>query len=163
MGSILTRMTALPIRAPEPADLIHEPSLRRLLGAAIVGALGAIVLSIAFAHNVVGSMSNLPGSVAADARSLTANVPWIAAIGLAHLVVAVALAAGREVVRMAAAILTGLVAVAAAGAAALTAAGIDPFGRSGAGHASATGVGILALAAILYGAAALLAGGRSEA
>ena len=51
-------MTALPIRAHERADLIREPSLRRLLGAAIVGGLGAIVLSVAFASNVVGSMSN---------------------------------------------------------------------------------------------------------
>ena len=64
---------------------------------------------------------------------------------------------------MAAAILTGLVAVAAAGAAAMTAAGVDPFGLSGAGHPSSSGAGILALAAILYGAAALLAGGTSEA
>jgi hypothetical protein len=156
-------MTALPIRAPEPTDLIREPSLRRLLGAAIVAGIGAIVLSVAVAGQFVGSMSNLPGAAAADARSLHAAVPWIVALGIVHLVVATGLAAGRELVRMVAAVLTGLVALAAAGAAAMTAAGIDPLGTSATGHPSASGVGILAIAALLYGAASLLAGGSSEA
>jgi hypothetical protein len=155
-------MTALPIRAPEPTDLLREPSLRRLLGAAIVAAIGAIVLSVAVAGNFVGGMPNLPGAAADDARSLGATVPWIVALGLVHLIVAAALAAGRELVRMVAAVLTGLTALAAAGAAAMTAAGVDPLGSS-AGHPSAAGVGILAIAALLYGAASLLAGGSSEA
>jgi hypothetical protein len=156
-------MTALPIRAPEPTDLLREPSLRRLLGAAIVAGIGAVVLSVAVAGNFVGGMSNLPGAAADDARSLGAAVPWIVALGLVHLIVAAALAAGRELVRMIAAVLTGLAALAAAGAAAMTAAGIDPIGSSATGHASAAGVGILAVAALLYGAASLLAGGTSEA
>jgi hypothetical protein len=155
-------MTALPIRAPQPTDLIREPSLRRLLGAAIVGGLGAIVLSVAVAGNVVGSRAGLPAAQAADAHALTAAVPWIVLAGLIHVVVAAALAAGRDAIRIAAAITTGLAAIAAAAAAVMTAAGIDPFGWSGAGHPAATGAGILAVVAVLYGAAALLAGSVSE-
>src|SRR6187455_3001358 len=91
-------MTALPIRAPEPTDLIREPSYRRLLGAAIVGSLGAIAFSVAVAGNVVGSMPGLPASTADDARALSATVPWVVLVGVVHLVVAAALASGRDVV-----------------------------------------------------------------
>ena len=155
-------MTALPIRAPEPADLIRQPSLRRLLGAAIVGAIGVILFSVAFAGHVVRSMSSLPASSAADAQALSAVIPWLVLAGVVHFVVAAALAGARDSVRIAAAAITGITAVAAAAAAAMTAAGIDPFAWSAAGHPAASGVGILGLTAVLYGAAALLAGSVAE-
>ncbi len=148
-------MTALPIRAPEPVDLIHEPSLRRLLGAAIVGGIGAIAFSIAIANSFVGTLHHLPAASAA--------VPWFVGIGALNVVVAAALAARRDVVRTIAAVITGLTALAAATAAAMTAAGVDPFGLSGSGQPAPSGVGILAVSAVLYGAATLLAGGSSEA
>jgi hypothetical protein len=40
----------------------------------------------------------------------------------------------------------------------MVATGVDPFGGSAAAHSTATGAGILALAAVLYGAAVLAAG-----
>ena len=155
-------MTALPIRSSEPADLIREPSLRRLLGAAIVGAIGVILFSVAFAGHVVRSMSSLPASSAGDAQTLSAAMPWLVLAGIVHLIVAAALAGGRDSIRIAAAAITGITAVAAAAAAAMTAAGIDPFAWSAAGHPAASGVGILGVTAVLYGAAALLAGSVSE-
>lgn len=155
-------MTALPIRGPEPTHLLSEPSFRRLLGAAIVGAIGVIFFSVAFAGHVVGSMTTLPATSAAEAQTLSAAIPWLVLAGLVHFLVAAALAGGRDSVRIAAAAITGITAVAAAAAAAMTAAGIDPFAWSAAGHPAASGVGILGLTAVLYGAAALLAGSVSE-
>ncbi|HEY7130633.1 MAG TPA: hypothetical protein VH440_00185 [Candidatus Limnocylindrales bacterium] len=155
-------MTALPIRAPEPADIIREPSLRRLLGAAIVGGLGVIAFSVAFGSYVAANMHTLPSSAAADARALLGSVPAIVALGVAHLILAAALAGRRESVRIVGAAISGLIAIAAAAAAAMTAVGVDPFAWSGSGHPSSAGVGILAITAILYGAAALLAGGATD-
>lgn len=156
-------MTAQQIRSPEPLHLIREPSLRRLLGAAIVGGIGASLFSVAVAGAFVGSKAELAGASAADAGPIVAAVPWIVLAGVVHVLLAAALAAGREVVRTVAAVVTGLTAVAAATAAAMTAAGVDPFGLSGSGHPSSSGVGILAVAAVLYGATTLLAGGSAEA
>jgi hypothetical protein len=155
-------MTALPIRAPEPTDIIREPSLRRLLGAAIVAGLGVIAFSVAFGSYVVGNMHTLPASSAADAQALRGAIPAIVALGAAHLLLAAAMAGRREVVRIVGASISGLVAIAAAVAAAMTAAGVDPFGWSGSSHPSSAGVGILALVAVLYGAASLLAGSAAE-
>ncbi len=155
-------MTALPIRAPEPTDLIREPSLRRLLGAAIVGGLGVVAFSVAFGGYVVAHMHTLPSSAATDARALLGAVPAIVAVGVAHLVLAAAMAGRSDAVRTVGAAISGLIAIAAAAAAAMTAAGVDPFGWSGAGHPASAGVGILAVAAVLYGGAALLAGGATE-
>ncbi len=155
-------MTALPVRAPEPTDLIRAPSLRRLLGAAIVGSIGVILFSVAFAGHVVRSMNSLPATSGADAQTLSAAMPWLVLAGVVHLIVAAALAGGRDSIRIVAAAITGITAVAAAAAAAMTAAGIDPFAWSAAGHPAASGVGILGVTAALYGAASLLAGSVSE-
>ena len=144
-----------------PSDTIQlrrgQPPARRLLGAAIVAALGVIAFSVAFGGFVAATRFALPARAAAESRALLASVPAIGAVGLVHLLVAGAMLSGRELLRLVAVAVTGLTAIAAAAASAMVAAGIDPFGGSAAGHPSA-GVGILALAAGLYGTAALAAG-----
>jgi hypothetical protein len=135
-----------------------QPSTRRLIGGAIVGAIGAIVLSIAFGAYVATTRTALPLAAAADARALGAWIPAIVAAGLVHFLVAAAMVRGRDVVRVAAAALTGLVALATGTAAAMIVAGVDPLGRTAVEHPTATGVGILGVTAVLYGLAALAAG-----
>ena len=137
---------------------IDWQALRRLFGAALVAAMGAIAFSIAVGGSVVGSMDGLPPAAAADASALTGSVPGFIAVGMLHLVVAVALAHGGAVIRLAAVALTGLTAVVAATAAVMTAAGIDPFAGAGSGHPAQNGVAILVIAAAIYGAAASAVG-----
>jgi hypothetical protein len=144
-----------------PSDITQlrrgQPSARRLLGAAIVAALGVVAFSVAVGGFVAATRFALPTHAAADARALLAGVPAIVAVGLVHLLVAGAMLSGRELVRLLAVAATGLTAIAAAAASAMVAAGVDPLGGSAAGHPSA-GVGILAVGAVLYGVAAVAAG-----
>jgi hypothetical protein len=135
-----------------------QPSARRLLGGAIVGALGAIVLSVASGAYVATTRTTLPAAAADDARALAGWIPAIVAVGFVHFLVAAAMVRGRDLVRVAAAALIGLVAIAAATAASMIVAGVDPFGWSAVDHPSGSGVGILAVTAALYGVAALAAG-----
>jgi hypothetical protein len=137
-----------------------QPSPRRLAAGAIVAGIGFVVLSVAFAGHVVSAMA-LPASQAADARTLAAVSPVIAVAGIVHLLVAAALAAGRDLFRIVAATATGIVAIAAGASAAMIAAGVGPFGGAGAHRVSASGVGIMAVAAALYGVAAIMAASES--
>ena len=143
---------------PDSAAARPAPSLTRLAAAAVAGALGVIVLSVAFSGYVVGSMHSLPAEVSGEARALVAATPTIAALGLLHFVVALAFVRGREVVRLAAAAVTGLVALAAGTSAAMLAVGIDPLGPSSAAHPVGAGAGAMAVAATVYGLAAILGG-----
>ena len=141
---------------PHVSPVRHgTPSARHLVGASIVASLGAITLSIALGGFVAASRFALPAEAAADAHALVGRVPAIVAIGLVHVLVAAAMLNRRDLVRLTGVAVTGLVAVAAATASAVVAAGVGPFGGSAAAHPAATGAGILALAAMLYGAAAL--------
>jgi len=151
-------MTALAIQPDVTSARGGQPSGRRLIAASIVASLGAIALSVAFAGFVAASRLGLPAQAASDAQALAGWVPAIVALGFVHLFVAAAMLSGRDLVRLVAVAVTGLVAIAAATASAMVASGVDPFGGAAAGHSSAAGVGILALAAVLYGAAALAAG-----
>jgi hypothetical protein len=156
-------MTAL---APSRPAATHrgQPSGRRLIGASLIGSLGAIAFSIAVGAAVAASKAGIAPGPAADARTLHSWLPAIVAIGVAHLVVAALLLSGRDLVRIAGVVVSGVVAIAAGAAAAMVAAGIDPFAGSAAGHPSSAGAGILGLAAVLYGAAALAAAsGPTEA
>jgi hypothetical protein len=105
-------MTALP-SATRPDTFGHPPA-RRLVAAAIVASIGAMVLSVAVGDFIVASRHNLPATVAADARSLVTGVPWIALLGLAHLGVAWGLASHRRIAHSAARVVAGTAAVAAA-------------------------------------------------
>jgi hypothetical protein len=145
-------MTAL--RSPARTTTADHPPGVRLVGAAIVAAMGAIVLSIAFGDFVVGSRHDLPVAIASDARSLLGTVPLIAAVGLVHLVVAAGLACGRSGVRTGARVTTGLAAVAAASVALTTAV-------AHVGPQAPTPTVTLALLAAAYGAATVLTGGDS--
>ena len=121
---------------PDSTGARPAPSLVRLAPAALVGAMGVIVLSVAFSGYVVGSSHDLPAEVSGDARALVAATPAIAAVGLLHLLVA--LAAGTS--------------------AAMLAAGVDPVGWSSAAHPIGVGVGMMAIAAAVYGLAAFVGG-----
>jgi len=120
--------------------------------------MGVVILSIAVGNYVVGSSQAVSSSQAAVAHRLVAATPVLVAIGLLHLVAAVALARGRDVLRMAAVLASGLTALAAATSAAMFAAGVDPFSASGSGRAPASGIAILAIAAVLHATAAVAAG-----
>jgi hypothetical protein len=157
-------MTAFAAPIHSTPSLIDWSSLRRLVGASIVGGLGIVAFSVAIGNQVVGSMRTLPAATAVDAHALLGTVPWIAGIGVVHVAVAIALARGGDLVRLVAVAITGLTAVVAGTAAALTAAGVDPFGWTATGHPAASGVAILAVASALYtGAAAAVGIGSAEA
>jgi hypothetical protein len=151
-------MTAFAAPIQRSPSLIDWRPLRRLVGASIVGGIGMIAFSVAVGSHVAGSTRSLPAATAADAHALLGAVPWIAAIGVVHVAVAIALARGGDVVRLVAVAITGLTAVIVATAAGLTAAGVDPFGWTATGHPAASGVGILAIAAALYATAAAAVG-----
>jgi hypothetical protein len=151
-------MTALasPLTRPfGPAPTSH--SLPRLVGGALVGTIGIVILSVAVSGYVVGSHSGVAAQ-ADEARNLVGATPILVAIGLLHLLTAVALVRGRDVLRIAAVLASGLAALASAASAAMFAAGIDPISWSGTQHASTSGLGILAVLAFAYGAAAVAAG-----
>ena len=119
--------------------------------------IGIVILSIAVGGYVVGSNA-MAVAQEDEARNLVGATPILVAIGLVHLLAAVALVRGRDVLRLAAVLASGLAAVAAASSAAMFAVGVDPISWSGGGHASASGLGILAILAVLYGTAAVVAG-----
>lgn len=148
-------MTAL--RSPARPTTIAHPPARRLIGAAIVAAIGVIVLSVAFGDFVVGSRHDLPAAVASDARSLIGDVPWIALVGLVHLAVAIAMASGGGTVRAGARVASALAGVVAGGVAVAAAAG-DVIPAWTGGHRP-TEIVLVAVVAAAYGAAAVLAGG----
>jgi hypothetical protein len=157
-------MTAL--ASPISHRPLHVPaaaSVPRLIGGGLVATIGIAILSMAVGGYVVGSAHLLVAAQADEARRLVAGTPMLVAVGLLHLVGAVALVRGRDIVRIGAVFVSGLMALAAAGSVAMIAAGVDPFGGSRAAQGSAGGLLLLLLAALAYGTAAVAAGsGPSE-
>jgi hypothetical protein len=123
----------------------------------LVGGIGVVVISFAIGGHVVGSSHALVAAQAEEARRLVAATPLLVVLGLAHFLAALALLRGRDLSRIAAVLVTGLAALAAAVSAAMFSAGVDPFGP-GRAHASTSSIGLLMLAAFLYGIAAVAAG-----
>jgi len=152
-------MTALasPI-SHRPLHVATAPSVPRLIGGGLVATIGIAILSIAVGGYVVGSAHLLVAAQADEARRLVGTTPLLVAVGLLHLVVALALVRGRDIVRIGATLVSGLMALAAAGSVAMLAAGVDPFGGSSATRGSAGGLLLLLLAALAYGTAAVAAG-----
>jgi hypothetical protein len=152
-------MTALasPVQVPF-ADAAPSPSLPRLLAGGLVATIGVVILSIAIGNYVVGSSHSVVPAQGDVALRFVAATPTLVAIGLLHVVAAVALARGRDGLRIVAVLATGLTSLAAAASAAMIAAGIDPFTWSGAERPSTGGIALLIVAAILYGIAAVAAG-----
>ncbi len=150
-------MTALasPATVSPTAD---RPSVGRLIGGMIVGAIGAVVLSIGIGNFVVGSSHAVVPAQGDVARALVATTPAFVAIGLLHVLAAVVLVRGRDLLRVVAVFTTALGALAAATSAAMLAAGVDPFGGTGGGHPATGAVGVLVVAAVLYGSAAVAGG-----
>ena len=147
-------MTAFAAPIQSTPSLIDWRPLRRLIGASIVGGIGMIAFSVAVGNQVVGSMRSLPTATAADAHALLGAVPWITAMGVVHVAVAIALARGGDVVRLVAVAITGLTAPATTA--------VRPVMATG--HPAASGIGILAIAAALYATAGAAVGiGSAEA
>jgi hypothetical protein len=132
------------------------PSLPRLVAGALLATIAIVIFSIAVGGFVVGS--HAAARQADEARNLVGATPILVAIGLLHLLAAVALVRGGDVVRRAAVLASGLATLAAASSAAMFAAGVDPISWSDGPHASASGLAILAVLALLYGTAAVAAG-----
>ncbi|HZC33546.1 MAG TPA: hypothetical protein VE640_09705 [Candidatus Bathyarchaeia archaeon] len=120
--------------------------------------MGVVILSIAVGNSGVDSSQAVASSRAAMAHRLVAATPVLVGIGVVHLVVAVALARGRNVLGIAAVLVSGLAALAAAASAAMFAAGVDPFSASGSGRAPTSGIAILVIVALLHATAAVAAG-----
>jgi len=132
-------MTALAgTRSQPPLSVTASPSLPRLVAAGLVATVGIAILSVAVGGYVVGS-SHL--HVASRA------------------VGAIALARGGDLLRLGAALASGLMGIGAAASAVMLVAGIDPFGAAArVAHAPAGSLGLLIVAALAYGAAAVAAG-----
>jgi len=154
---------AAPI-AHRPLSIPTTPSVPRLIGGALVAAIGIAILSIAVGGYVVGSTHVHVASQADEAARLVGTTPALVAIGLGHLLAALALARGRDLLRIGAALVAGLMALvaglmalAAASSTAMFAAGVDPFG-GGHAHPSPGATALLVVAALAYGTAAVVAG-----
>jgi hypothetical protein len=152
-------MTAFAAPAYRPStNPAASPSVPRLIAAALVGAIAVVIVSIAIGGYVVGSMHVRIASQAAEARNLIGTTPFLVAVALMHLLAAVALARGRDLIRLAAVIVAGLASIAAAATAAMLAAGVDPIGgTTPSGPPAPSTIAALVIAAVLYGTAAVAA------
>ena len=128
------------------------PPAARLVGAALVGAVGLFAFSFAVGSFVVGSSARMPVTTYGQQVSLLAGAPFLILLGFAHLVTAAGLAAGGRRVREAAAFVTLLALIVAATRAATLLVGIDPA----AGQPTTQSLGIPVLATVAYGLALLL-------
>ena len=153
-------MTSLasPIQHSLHADHKPLPSLPRLIAGGIVATLGILVFSIAVGNFVVGSSHAVVPAQGDVALRFVSATPVLVVIGLLHLATAIALVRGRDGLRIVAVLATGLTSLAAAASAAMIAAGVDPFSWSGTQPPSSGGIGLLIVAALLYGAAAVAGG-----
>lgn len=120
--------------------------------------MAVIVFSIAIGNQVVGSSHTVVPAQGDVALRLVASTPVLVLIGLLHVAVAFALAHGRDGVRIVAVLASGLTSLAAASSAAMLAAGVDPFALAGGGQISTGAIGLLAVAAVVYGTAAVAGG-----
>jgi hypothetical protein len=148
---------ASPVQVPFAASPAL-PSLPRLVAGGIIATIGVLVFSIAIGNYVIGSSHMVVPAQGDVAGRFVAATPILVAIGLLHMVTAFALVNGRDGLRISAVLVTGLTSLAAAASAVMIAAGVDPFSWSGATQPSAGGIGLLVVAALLYGAAAVLGG-----
>jgi hypothetical protein len=148
---------ASPVQRPTVASP-PSPSLPRLVAGGLVAIIGVVVFSIAIGNFVVGSSHTVVPAQGDVALRYVAATPLLVVIGLLHLVVALALVRGRDALRIVAVLATGTASLVAASSAAMFAAGIDPFSWSGGGQPTTGGIGLLVLAAVLYGTAAVVAG-----
>lgn len=153
-------MTSFASPAPHPLAADHKPlpSLARLIAGGLVATIGILVFSIAIGNFVVGSSRAVVPAQGDVALRFVAATPVLVVIGLFHMVAALALVRGRDGLRLLAVLATGLTSLAAAASAAMIAAGVDPFSWSGVVPPSGGGIGLLLLASILYGTAAVAAG-----
>jgi hypothetical protein len=149
---------ASPVQQSLPTEHKPLPSLPRLIAGGIVATLGILVFSIAIGNFVVGSSHAVVPAQGDVALRFVAATPVLVVIGLLHLVAAIALVRGRDGLRIVAVLATGLTSLATAASAAMIAAGVDPFSWSGAQPPSSGGIGLLIIAALLYGTAAVAAG-----
>jgi hypothetical protein len=151
---------ASPVQRPLVADpsLPSLPPLQRLLAGGLVATVGIAIFSIAIGNFVVGSSHAVVPAQGDVALRFVAATPLLVGIGLLHLLAAIAFVRGHDVVRIVAVTASGLMSLATAASAAMIAAGVDPFSWSGAERPSTGGIGLLVVAAIIYGAAAIAAG-----
>ena len=153
---------ASPVQVPSNVRS-SSPSLARLVAAGLVATMAVIVFSIAIGNQVVGSSRMIVPAQGDVALQLVASTPLLVFIGLLHVAVAFALAHGRDGLRIVAVLASGLTSLAAASSAAMLAAGVDHFALSGGGQISTGSIGLLVLAAVVYGTAAVVGGsGRVE-
>ncbi len=143
-------------RAAAPAAST-APLHRHLVAGGLIGAVAALLFSVAVGSFVVGSTHRLQPATAAEASSLVAAVPVLVIAGLAHLALAAALLLGGRRVRTTGVALAVVAAIVGVASAAMLLTGFDPFGGPRAGHPTTQGVAVLLLAAAAYGIAALLA------
>ena len=136
----------------------HLPSLARLVAAGLVATMAVIVFSIAIGNQVVGSSNTIVPAQGDVAVRLVASTPILVVIGLLHVAVAFALAHGRDGLRIVAVLASGLTSLAAASSAAMLDAGVDPFALAGGRQISTGAIGLLVVAAVVYGTAAVAGG-----
>jgi hypothetical protein len=153
---------AAPVQRPLLADPSSLPSLPRLLAGGLVSTMGIVIFSIAIGNFVIGSSHAVVPAQGDVAVRFVAATPLLVGIGLLHMLAAIALVRGRDGLRIVAVAATGLMSLITAASAAMIAAGVDPFSWSGADRPSTGGIGLLVVAAIVYGAAAI-AGGSGPA
>jgi hypothetical protein len=130
-------MTTSASPAQVPLTVRHSPSLARLVAAGLVATMAVIVFSIAIGNQVVGSSHTIDPAQGDVAVRLVASTPVLIVIGLLHV-------------------------AAAASSAAMLAAGVDPFALSGGRQISTGAIGLLVVAAVAYGTAAVAGGSRPE-
>jgi hypothetical protein len=143
--------------APAHLPASTQPDPHRLVAGVVVGAVGAIVFSIAIGSLVAGSRHGLPITTEAQAHALIAGAPFLALLGFAHLAVAAALALGRGLIRTLALVTTIGALIVALARFAMLLTGFDPTSGPDAGHPTTQGVPVLVMAAVAYAIAAYTA------
>jgi hypothetical protein len=152
-------MTSLASPAQLPSAVrSSSPSLARLVAGGLIATMAVIVFSTAIGNQVVGSSRAVVPAQTDVALRLVASTPILVLIGLLHVAVAFALAHGRDGLRIVAVLASGLTSLAAASSAAMLAAGVDPFALAGGGRISTGAIGLLVVAAVVYGTAAVAGG-----
>ena len=132
-------------------------SAAQAASALVLVGIGVVIASIGWAAVALRSVRDIPNGQAAAAAALEAAAPVLLLVGTLHLVAGLAVVAPFPRARLAGAILAAAGAIASLGGIVLLAGGVDPFAsfRPTTADATADGVGILAVAFVVYAAVAL--------
>ena len=132
-------------------------SAAQAASALVLVGIGVVIASIGWAAVALRSVRDIPTPQVAAAAALEAAAPALLLVGMLHLVAGLSVVAPFPRARLAGGMLAAALAVGSLVGMVLLAGGVDPFAsfRPTTADATADGVGILAVAFVVYAAVAL--------